>query len=34
MESKPRKKSFNLKDGKKAGFKGKGKYTLNGQSVF
>ncbi|XP_060764294.1 pumilio homolog 3 [Neoarius graeffei] len=25
MESKPRKKSFNLKDGKKAGFKGKGK---------
>lgn len=25
MESKPRKKSFHLKDGKKAGFKGKGK---------
>ncbi|MCJ8742680.1 hypothetical protein PDJAM_G00084990 [Pangasius djambal] len=25
MESKPRKKSFNLKDGKKSGFKGKGK---------
>ncbi|KAF5897943.1 pumilio 3, partial [Clarias magur] len=25
MESKPRKKSFNLKDGKKAGYKGKGK---------
>lgn len=34
MESKPRKKSFNPKDGKKPGFKGKGKNSLNSQSVF